>query len=724
MNKPAIRHAAVAFTAILFVCATRLNLSAQGTGTYLPQESLVVNGDTVEYFTDRKEMEATGSVVVDYLGTKLRCNKLTVNTQTKDCVAEGAVSIEDANGLMRGELIRYNFTTKKGSVEKATFYSEPYYGRSDRIELVSEKQFIAGEGYATTCNFNHPHYRIKSHRLNIFPGDKIQSRRNVLYIGDVPVAYLPFYNHSLKDNAMYVQLTPGYSGDWGPYLLSSTRYHLSESVQGRVYLDYRQRLGFAEGLGANYRDTGLGRGDLKLYYTQERPRDTEEGQPGEFQRYFARWRHRWDIDPQTTFTSEYYRIEDERRQQAGSSFNVLKDYFPREYERDPQPITYALLNHSFSDSSVNVYLEKRVNRWYSETEKLPEVTYSMPTLQLGSTPLYFENVSQAANYNKKIAAPSPSLDDESVNRLDTFNKASLPAKVSIFEVTPFVAERLTYYSKDNDANSIAARTVFYSGADVSTKFYRVFDVSSNFLNIEINRLRHVITPTLGYAYNNAPSVPSYRLIQVDSLDAIAKRNAVTAGLSNKLQTKRHDATVDVLEFTVDSTYSFYRTDPLTNHTVHDELSDILLELKLVPYSWLVFYSDADYIPQEHHFSTVNYSFNFGFAPERSLGLGQRYQYDGSNEVVLGSEWRLNPKWKLHLYQRLQTASVAGQRKGMVVQEYGFSRDLHCWLFEMTYSHEKSKGDSVWLVFKLKAFPEVGFDLRQGFNSPQSGSQTY
>ncbi|MCX7927121.1 MAG: hypothetical protein N2606_03175 [Candidatus Omnitrophica bacterium] len=689
----------------------------------VPGESLVVNGDTVEYLTEKNEIVAKGNVSVNYQGTILTCEKLTVNTQTKQAIAEGNVTIRDVHGLMYGERILYNFKTKQGTIENAKFYSQPYFGKAEKIELVSDKQFDVYNGRLSTCNFNQPHYHLKSRKLSFYSQDKIKSWENVLYFGALPVAYVPYYRHSLKDNATHIQLTPGYSDQWGAYLLTATRYYLSESVQGKIYFDYRNKLGFAEGISANYKNTGFGSGDFKFYYTTERPKEGLPKESGDFQRYFARLRHHWQIDEQTYFTGEVHRIVDDKRRKFGSVYNILKDYFPRNYERDPKPISYALLNHNFTHSQLSFYLEKRINRWYDQIEKLPEITYSLPSLPIFSTPFYFEDTTKATVFNKKEASPSPSWKDESVNRLDTLNKISLPTNFSIFEFTPYVAERFTYYSKDNSGDSIGVRSVFYSGIDVSTKFYRIYDLTSNFLNIEINRLRHIISPTIGYAYNNQPSIPSTKLYQMDAIDAIGHSNAFTLGVSNKLQTKRNNETIDFVDFKVDSIYYLYRRIPTSGITVHDELSDIILKLKVFPYNWLQFYSDANYVAEKRQFSTINYDFMFNFGNEKQIGLGQRYQYDGSNEITVSSEWRLTPKWKFHLYERIQTADKADLRKGFVVQEYGFTRDLHCWLWELTYSHEKTKGDAIWCVFKLKAFPEIGVDFRQGFNSPQSGPQT-
>jgi hypothetical protein len=302
------------------------------------------------------------------------------------------------------------------------------------------------------------------------------------------------------------------------------------------------------------------------------------------------------------------------------------------------------------------------------------------------------------------------------------NKFSLPFKASFINLSPFVMNEETYYNKDANGKSNPPRTVFYAGADTSTKFYRLYNLKSNFLNLDINGLRHVITPTLSYVYTHAPTIRSSQLKQIDEIDAIGRSSSVTLGLSNKLQTKRKGVSVDFLDLWVTSAYNFYQFDPITNDKNHGSLADILIKLKLLPYAWVRFDADATYQPKQGNFSQVNYNFNFDFSKGRSLGLGQRYEYKGGNEITANLDWRVNPKWKFRVYQRYNMGNDPYVSRGMVEQEYTISRDLHCWEMDMTYNLKKREGNTFWLIFRLKAFPEMQLGFNQSYDRPASGSQ--
>ncbi|MCX5707624.1 MAG: LPS assembly protein LptD [Candidatus Omnitrophica bacterium] len=693
-------------------------------------QPVIVNGDTVEYLTENKEVQATGKVIVDYRGTKLSCDKLTVNTSTKDAVAEGHVRIVDPKGSMEGEKLIYNFNTKIGIVQNAGFTSPPFFGRTEKAEKLNESHFKAAQGYVTTCDFDRPHFRVKSKTIDMYPGDKIIARDNTLCLGSVPAAYLPYLSQSLKDRNMIVQLSPGYSKKWGGYLLSAYRHNLTDKVTNRLYLDYRDRLGFAEGFGTNFSKTQLGNGDLKFYYTHERPKASEE--KGEFERYFARFRHKWNIDEKTTLIDEYYKIKDSKRSLLGNDYNVLKDYFPREYEADSQPISYSLLTHSFSQSSASLMVQRKINPWYDDPqlEKLPEFNYNLPSLQLGELPLYFDHTSQAGSYSMKHKVPAAENADYASNRLDTYNKLSLPVKVSFIDLTPFAATRETIYDKDINGSHLAPRTVFYTGTEASTKFYRIYDAETNFLDLDINGLRHIVTPIISYNYNPEPTISGSRLKQFDGVDSIDLNNSIDFELSNKLQTKRNGVPIDLANFIVSTAYYFHKitdtadfnTDTLTRTVTDKELGNYFFKLELNPYSWMSVHSDAEYDRKNDDFANINYDFSFNCGKERTLAFGQRYAKSGGNDMTLGYDWRLTPKWKLHLYERYRVANdAADDRKGMVKQEYGFTRDLHCWLFDLVYTSEKEHGQTVWCIFRLKAFPEAAIDFSQKYGGSKSGS---
>ncbi|MBP7216582.1 MAG: LPS-assembly protein LptD [Candidatus Omnitrophica bacterium] len=689
------------------------------------EQPIVVNGDTVEYSADNKDVVALGNVKVEYKGSTLTCDKLTVNTQTKEGVAEGNVRLDDQKGIIEGSTITYNFQNKTGTIIDAGFRANPYFGRAKKVQKLSDTQFTASDGYFTSCNLDHPHFRFDAKSINMFPNDKVQTRSDTLRIGNIPILYLPWFNRSLKDNMMHVQVIPGKRKEWGYFALGSWRYNLNEYVDGRVYLDYRERLGFAQGIGANYDTRKAGKGDVKFYYTREDDQDAPVGISKDFTRHLVRWRHSWNIDPSTSLISQLYKITDNKRKYL-SDANFLKTYFYREFEKDSQPLSYVSFSRRFRNSSLDVTFQKRVNQWFDQLDRLPEARFTLPSLQLGSSRLYLADITTLSHFDKRGTLELPSTNEVDMTRFDTYNKLSLPMRVMVFNFTPFVANRSTVYDKDNRDNNLPYRAIFYSGADVSTKFYRVFDVQSDFLGLNLNGLRHVVTPSVGYAFNHEPTISRDQLKQIDEIDALTRSNAVSLQLENKLQTKHAGQSVDLVDILLKTNYII---KPKYGETDGSSFSDFLVDLELTPYSWLRVDADATFKhsggrshPSYNRFITANYDINFNFGKDRSIGAGQRYERKGSNEVTANLTWRFNPKWKLGIYERYNLHRSLLVKSGLLEQQYTITRDLHCAEMDLSYNIDRDEGHTVWVIFRLKAFPgmELGFD--QSYNKPSPGSQ--
>lgn len=715
---------------LILFCFSFLGIFAQAFAQNV-NEQVTVNGDKVEYSTDNKTIKATGDVSILYKGSKLSCDSLTLDSQNKDAFGEGHIRLDDPKGVIEGKSIKYNLQKKSGTIFDARFRADALFGQAPVLEKVNDSLYVASRGYFTTCNNDSPHFRFKTKKVYFRPNDSVEARNIGMFAGQhaqIPLLYLPKYKHSFKDPIMHVQVMPGKNKKWGPYLLTAWRYNLTDNLSGRIYADYRSNLGVAEGFGTNYNSKDFGNADFKFYYTQERSKDFEEWQQAEFQRYLVRARHKWDLDERTILISEYYKIVDSKRVLYGAEYNVLKDYFQREYEKDSLPLSYSQLHRSFDYSSADILVQKRTNRWYSQWEKLPEAKYSLPTVQIGSTPFYFENNISAAEYNYKNPVPSPSTSDIEVARVDTKNKLSLPMKVAFISFTPFTAVEETYYSRNVFDSSIHPRTVFFTGADLSTKFYRLFNVRTNALGLDINDIRHIVTPSIGYAYNHEPTFSSSKLVQVDSIDALTVSNAANLELSNKFQTKRNGISVDFADFRINSSYIF---KPKFAQKPGSNFSDVLFDLQFLPNSWIRFDSESTYKhsglrtdSNYRRLSNINNDITFNLGKDSSFGVGDRYQRRGSHQLTYNYNWRFSPKWKSSLYHRQEIGHELSHKRGLREQEYSLSRDLHCWIWDVRYNVKREEGETIWFVFTLKAFPEAMFGFDQSYHSPKTGSQGY
>lgn len=695
MNKYIKRCFSLFFLSFLFLSSV----------CWAQNQSLELNGDTIEYSLDGNKVIISGNVMIIYQGTTLACDNVEFYRDTMMAHATGNVRLMSKQGGIRGEKINFDFKNNTGDFNGARINMHPYYGAGEKITKVGDDLMLIENGYLTTSDHDKPGYKITSKRIEVYPGEKIVSRSVKLVLGDVPVFYMPRLTQRLDDQKPKLVFTPGYDKDWGMFLLSQYRYYFNENFKGTLHLDARERKDVAWGVDVDYKSR-YGDGSLRTYYMNERDLagkyfyEERESPTIEKERFKVQWRHKWDIDDKTSAIMQYYRLSDS---------TILKDYFENEYDEDSNPDTYFLLTRRLPQGIVSFQTDVRVNRFTTKVERLPELRYDLGNVELGESGLYLKNISTYSNLTKKYASPS----EVNLNtmRLDTDSVLSYPKKVGIIEFTPYVGLRNTYYSKTKDPSKYGAiRGQFSTGASLSTKFYRVFDFETDMAGVDINRLRHIITPTVSYSFANDPTVDNVDLDQYDAVDALTNQHKINFSLENKLQTKRNGQSVDLVRLAVDTNF-YLKEDPSSG-----SFGIINVDLDVKPAKWLTFYFDAQYDTPKDRLSTANFDMYINGGDKWVLDLGKRWNRDVDDQLTAEFSYRVNPKWYFSVYERYDL-----DRGIQKEQSYSLTRDLHSWEVDMTFREERGEGSEILLLFRLKAFPDLGIDMGTSFNKRREGS---
>lgn len=678
----------------------------------LPKQSsgpVELNGDQVEYGMEGNKLIATGHVSIIQGTTKLTADKIEFSRDTKIAVAEGNVVLTSSQGIISGEKLTYNFDKMTGEFMGAKIISAPYYGAGESVAKVNEKQITMDRGYITTCDLDKPHYKLKTKKVDIYPHDKIVARNVRMLIGNTGIFYLPRFSQRL-DGKPRVTYVPGYDKQWGAFLLQSWRYELAQDVKGILHLDYREKKAFAIGTDLKYKIKGGGEGVIRNYYMNElTPQrnhfwQTKTGKTIAMERFKAEWQHKWSVDDKTEVNLQYYKLSDA---------NLLKDYFKREYESDSSPQTFFLLTRNMSNGTFSFRVDDRVNRFTSIIERLPEVRYDISSQKIGSSGLYLKSQNGFANLSHKDASPTEVRKE--TMRLDTDNEISYPFKISFIEMRPYVGSRETYYSKTIDpVNYNSIRQIFKTGADLSTKFYKVMDVKSNFLGMNINRLRHVITPSVAYLYTHSPTMSPSHFDAFDSVDSLDRSHNIALSLENKLQTKRDNVSFDLLRFILSTDFH------LKENPSKGGFDQVKSEIEFNPAKWLTFSSDSNFDTLNDKLTSANFEFTLK-DPETdkwTYSLGKRFSTDVDDQITTQLDYKINPKWKFTIYRRFDVMHNLVKE-----QQYTLTRDLHCWEMDINFNERAGEGSEIWFVFRLKAFPDMGLDFGTSFNKRKAGSQS-
>lgn len=694
-----------------------------------PMELESQTGD-IEYDFQTGTFVATNGVMVRYGEAVLVAERAMVNQETGEALAEGRVRVQQGEQIWAGEHIRYNFHTRQMEAEHFRTGRSPVFAAGEALtgDLTNEV-YTASNAYITTDDVAEPATKVRAKSIKIIPGKSFEARNAVLYVGNLPVFWLPYYKRSLAMRANNFNLTPGYRSRYGPFLLTSYNWFWSDAIDGAFHLDYRVKRGLGGGPDLNLHLDRWGEAEFKYYYLyDEDPSATAAGYsiPADRQRFHFGY----DATPFTNLTVK-------SRVRYQSDERILHDFFEGEYRQNPQPNTFVEVNKVWSNFSLDLYAEPRVNDFFEAVERLPEVRLTGFRQQLGATPLYYDSESSAGYYRRRFADTNgPPLGlDYSASRADTYHQLTLPQTFfGWLNVTPRAGGRLTYYSEATGAGGTSNevyRGVFNTGAEVSFKAARLWPGATNRF-LAVDGLRHIVQPSVNYVYVPRPEdrppdlpqfdyeLPSLRLLPIEftdynSIDSIDSQNVLRFGLRNKLQTKRAGQVQDLVYWDL---YTDWRLNPRGDQTT---FADLYSDLVFRPQTWLTLESQTRYDLDRDRFQLAFHSLRFQPTERWSWSLGHWYLHDDfrASPTALGQGnslfssilfFRLNENWAA------RTAHYFEARDGrMEEQSYTIYRDLRSWTagFTLRLRDQRESSDDITFAFtfSLKAAPKyrVGDD---------------
>ncbi|MFN2359341.1 MAG: LPS assembly protein LptD, partial [Desulfotignum sp.] len=305
---------------------------------------------------------------------------------------------------------------------------------------------------------------------------------------------------------------------------------------------------------------------------------------------------------------------------------MFEDQFGRDLDEYDDTIRQnSLTIHRFwSKSSLNIktiwndnVTARQENTRDTTLQTLPSIEFDTSRLDVGNTGFYYKIDSEFRSFYRQdtIDAAIPRRKTAKVNgqRLDVYNSIFYPTRIAkAFSFEPFISLRGTAYHTDSfvdtngDDDSLRFRGIYNLGGDLSTRLNRVFNVNSEFAE----KIQHQVTP--GLAYRFLPRVDQDKLPFFDSLDDIKEENKITWSLLNRFTAKK---TITGPDQTSQNRYqemgwiTFFQDYDLNNeqdsaNTRGRSWSDIQMEARIFPFSFLSMRTDLAWSPYETDFTTI------------------------------------------------------------------------------------------------------------------------
>src|SRR5262245_18650588 len=526
---------------------------------------------------------ATGKVEVFDGESLISADRSTHNNATSDVLAEGNVYRVEQGQRLAGEVLEYNYKTRRGVMRNPTAFTNTTLDGTmvvidaERADKTGEDTYNLDNAILTACQEKTTKWTFTAKRARSRLDHRAKVYNAFFRINNIPVLWVPYASISIsKKDRSSGFLTPT-SG--------------SSSIKGRTLnLGYFQTLGRSADLLVRtdvFSQRGLGLG----FDFRARPDEHSHIALGSFLVVDRLLGPKFDpkcdratfgdkcklpdqggssiyVDAVQYFKNGFMAVADVNITSSFTFRNVFSDNVLSAISPEERSVFY--LNKNWRSYSFNAQLGEQsvfVANSFVKTRQLPSIEFSQRNSKLSEKfPVYFsfgaalDGVQRAETTGDKVDLKSPSI----VERLDLSPRLTFPLKsFAGFTLTPSVGVRSTFYSDSIDPvqRQFVGQNLLRNYADLDldlrapglAKVFRHGDGTPWF--------KHVIEPFV--EYRRVKGIDDFdRTPLIDERDLVADSNEVEYGVTNRFFVKRKTGddsapqTHELLSFTVSQKYFF------------------------------------------------------------------------------------------------------------------------------------------------------------------------
>ena len=712
------------------------------------------------------------NVIIHYGATSIYADYVQYNPATRDVLALGNVRIYRDGRLVEGDRAVYNLETKLLRTLDFRSSASPFLAKGETVNSLNDGTgYEAQNAIITTSDSSKPDYYFQAGNVRIHPNDYVTLKDVKVYVGTTPVLWFPFIYQSLKDEAGFT-FVPGYSSDWGLYLLNRYGFPITDTMHGVFQLDLRSARGAALGLEtkSTFGPDNMSWAHFRGYYASDA--DTNINHTAQAISPVTSSRYRLSFQSRTYLTDEVYASTDINKL---SDYRFLRDFYPSEYHTNPQPENMVSLTKWDETYTLTGIARAQLNDFFDTTERLPEAALDFTrqpvfNAPLFNTPVFYEGETGVASLARKFGslsntdalhpvATSALLDNYNAFRFDTFHQLTLPQTYGgWFSVIPRVGVRGTYYSGgaqselanlqqitgldlregaqtliQRKSGGAVFRPVFNAGVESSFKFSREWEeIQSHAWGID--GLRHVVQPYTDFSLVRTDKnpegilqfdrltpnteLPPISFPQFTTLDSISSWSIWRLGVRNTLQTRRDDSTYNLVE--MDTFFNANLDAPnYPGLPAEGAFSNLCNRLTYSPLAWLSLRMNTQLPLTNSGFTQVNTDVHFLANEDLSFTVGHRFlsnnpYFLNSSNLRFGAYYRINDNWSFSF-----TDGYEFTDKTLQTQDYAIHRDLSSWIASLGFSMRENRNGvtgqtvsdvGIMLTFTLKDLPNLRLPL--------------
>lgn len=622
---------------------------------------------------------------------------------------DGQVSVVEGDETIGGASA-YHFdnvtgvaTILEGELRTSVLAGQPLVVRYKTLRQLQDGSREMTELTYTSCDYGHPHWHISSPWAHMTPtpdGRMLETGGNTLRLGSVPSLWWPGFNLNVdRDTLLLRSISMGSSSRFGTEIEVQWEFDATgvATALSRLFGAASEVTAQWQILTAWYSDRGFFIEPVLVYETPNSKGrilgakivdKADVDHLGDVIPNSKRGRfdleHRTRIDEHTTVDVEISYQSDR---------NFLNEYYEGEFRQEKQQETYISYRKVVDNVAITVLGRKQLNDFDTQVEYLPQVERRVTGQAVGDV-LFGEAFVTIKDFisNARLV-PDEDTGDPIVRNLRTGRMAEIawPFDLDNGDRIVVTGQADVTHFQHVEGNGSNVRTAFAGGVEWQRTYSGTSDAQSEVWNI--NGLRRIVQPRVGYFNRFSLSHDSMDLLAIDDIETLARANVIVIGVRDRIQTHQNGRVVTILD--TDLWVPYYLNPNRDNGG--DEMGPLNLYTVWRPGANVIFLRDAilrwrtEYSIEKRHWIESFASFQTSLTETVRVILTNNKVFQDFNFLTVALEWWLNPKWSVAVFHQTDTRKRDTVRSGIVLRQ-----TAHRWFIDLEIStrrDESAGGDS-------------------------------
>jgi len=716
-----------------------------------------ITADEISFDKKNNQYIARRNVIISKENKKLTADFVRFNHETMEALAIGHVVMTAGEDILVGSRMEMDLQAEIGTVYDGTIFLKEnhFYIKGDKIQKTGKDSYAVGKGSLTTCDGDHPAWKITGKNLKVTLEGYGFVNHAALWAKKVPVLYTPFLVFPVKLKRQSGLLPPQvvYSErKWEEYI-QPFYWAINESSDATLYYHHIGRRGDKIGFEYRYVLDEKSKGTLMYDFLQDSKVDNgtlesskEWGYTDDIEdklrpnsdRYWLRMKHDQALPAGFTAKLDIDIVSDQdylhEFKDGYTGFDVTGRYFNKNFGRDLDDYTDSTrvnslsINRSWSQFSLNAetrwydnVIKRRQEKTDDTIQMLPVIDFNASRQQISGSPFYFDFDSEYTYFYREDASRA--------HRMDAYPRVYLPLKFKhylSFEPSVGFRETAWHFDKKEYRSSDKAtlyRDIYDVKTDLSSTIYKIYSLQKSW----VDKIKHAITPQVIYQY--IPGKDQSKYPSFDGIDRIGRKNLVTYSLTNIFtsrsqtsSTKKENEDKSDNDEPVNYTYNqFCRLKLEQSYDINEAKEDnpsnwantkekrpfstIYGEIEIAPVKYVSAQADATWCQYESLMKSRNIAVTLSDKRGDRLFVEHRYAYNSSESIYTDISLFVTDQLRVYAdYER----NIYGAQD--IEKSIGCLYKAQCWSIDFSYTHEGDDDRRYAFIINLYGIGEFGRNI--------------